>query len=203
MNAKPSTRARFMGSAAATVLVVTALLVTPMLFAAPQSAAGPGTYQLDPAHTSFYFRIKHLNTSLVYGRFNDFGGGFTLGSEPTFEFTVQTASVDTAVEKRDDHLRSPDFFNAKQYPTITFKSTEVTRTENGYDVTGDLTLHGETNTITVPLRQVGAGEDPWGNYRVGYATEFKIKRSDYGMKNMLDAVGDEAELLISFEAVRQ
>lgn len=183
-------------------MLAVAALAAPMVLAAPDSSAD-GDYQLDPAHSSFYFRISHLDLALVYGRFNDGEGQFTLGNEPSFEFTIQTESVDTGVEKRDNHLRSPDFFNAKQYPTITFNSTEVTPTDTGYDVTGELTLHGHTNTITVPLRHVGAGEDPWGNQRAGFATEFTIQRSDYGMDNMLDQVGDEVELLISFEGIRQ
>jgi polyisoprenoid-binding protein YceI len=160
-------------------------------------------WQLDGSHTSIYFKIGHADVSYVYGRFNDVDGRFTLGSNPSFEFTVQANSVDTNNQKRDDHLRSPDFFNVKQFPTITFSSTSVEDTEQGYAVTGDLTLHGTTREITVNLKDMGQTEMPPGTVRHGFATQFTLNRSDYGMDNMLNAVGDEVTLMISFEGVKQ
>ena len=180
-----------------------ALLLTATVLFGAASPALAQNYELDPGHTSVYFKIKHLDVSYVFGRFNDVEGQYTLGDDPSFQFTVQTESVDTGNQKRDDHLRSPDFFNAKQFRTITFQSTSVSETDDGYEVTGDLTLHGQTNEITVPLEKVGEGEDPWGGYRTGFATEFTIKRSDYGMDQMLEMVGDEVTLMISFEGKRQ
>ena len=179
------------------------VLLTLTLVLTAASTAGAQQYQVDPAHTSFYFRISHVDVSLVYGRFNEVTGEFNLGDDPAFNFTIQTDSVDTGNQKRDNHLRNADFFNARQFPTIMFESTEVTETDAGYDVTGELTMHGVTNTITVPLRKVGEAEFPPGTPRTGFATELTIKRSDYGMTNMLDIVGDEVELLISFEGTEQ
>jgi len=184
------------------IALPTALLALAFLLTAATSA-GAQQYQFDGAHSSYYFRIGHVDVSLVYGRFNDVTGDFNLGDDPSFNFTVKTASVDTGNQKRDEHLRSPDFFNARQFPEITFKSTNVSETDAGYDVTGELSLHGVTNTVTVPLRKVGEADFPPGTPRVGFATEFTINRSDYGMTNMLDVVGDEVELMISFEGIEQ
>ena len=160
-------------------------------------------YDLDAAHSSFYFKIGHLNASYVYGRFNAPEGKFTLGDDASFEFTIPVASLDTGNKKRDDHVKSPDFFNAREFPVMTFKSSSVAATDEGYDVTGELSIHGVTKTVTIPLTKVGEAQMPPGTHRVGFATEYTIKRSDFGMDNMLNAVGDEVTLLISFEGVRK
>jgi polyisoprenoid-binding protein YceI len=160
-------------------------------------------WDLESSHTSVYFKISHADTSFVYGRFNDVAGQFTLGDDPSFELTVQANSIDTNNEKRDNHLRSPDFFNVKQFPRITFSSTRVQKTTEGYAVTGDLTLHGTTREITVPLTDMGQTELPPGTVRHGFDTQFTLDRSDYGMDNMLNVVGDEVTLMISFEGIKQ
>ena len=189
-----------------TPLVAPAIMTFITLAAATSqaNAVAMDQYKLDASHTGIVFRVKHLTTSYTYGRFNDPTGQFTIGGDQSsFEFTVKTASIDTGDKKRDDHLRSPDFFNAKQFPVITFKSTNVEPTTDGYRVTGDLSLHGVTKSITVNLQKMGEGKDPWGNYRMGFSTELTIKRSDYGMTNMPKAVGDEILLMISFEGLKQ
>lgn len=172
-----------------------------------QTAIGADSYVLDKGHTAVIFGIKHLNMSYTFGRFNDIDGQFTLDTQnaanSSFKVTIKTASIDTGLKKRDDHLRSPDFFNANQFPVITFESTQVEVTANRYLVSGNLTLHGVTQPITMNLEKMGEGKDPWGNYRAGFGTELTIKRSDYGMANMPEAVGDEVKLLISFEGLRQ
>ncbi len=123
---------------------ISAAVVTCVLTLA--NSAQAQQYELDGAHTSIGFHISHLGLSYTYGRFTDFSGQFSIDtadpSKSSFSLTIQVASVDTANKKRDDHLRSPDFFNAKQFPTITFKSTSVKRVEGGLEVTGDFTLHG-------------------------------------------------------------
>jgi polyisoprenoid-binding protein YceI len=181
-----------------------------MMFAAvtamtlSQTAAAQTTqWQLDKPHTMAVFKIGHLDVSHTWGRFNNIEGSYATGDQPRFDFTVAADSIDTGNQKRDDHLRSADFFNVKQYPQITFKTTDAQPIEGGYEVTGDLTLHGVTKTITVNVMKVGEGEDPWGNYRSGYDSNFTIKRSDFGMDNMLNAVGDEVQLFVSFEGLRQ
>ncbi len=160
-------------------------------------------WEVDPAHSAVVFSISHLDTSNQHGRFNEIAGSVTTGESPSVAFTVQAASVDTNNAKRDDHLRGPDFFNAKQFPTITFTSTAATANDAGYELTGDMTLHGVTNPITVQMDKTGEGDDPWGNHRIGYETTFTISRSDFGMSNMLEMVGDEVALTVSFEGIRQ
>ena len=121
-----------------------------------------------------------------------------------FEIQVNSQNVDTAVEKRDNHLRSPDFFNAAEYPAIHFKSTSVKKAgPDNYVIAGDLTLLGKTRPITVKARQTGEGKDPWGNYRRGFETVFTIKRSEFGMNFMMGGVSDEVQLTVSVEGVRQ
>lgn len=171
------------------------------LLATLTAPAPADDFKADPAHTSVVFKVLHMKTSHTFGRFNQVEGTLSTGDKPAFEFTVQAASVDTGIEKRDNHLRNPDFFNAVQFPTITFKSTAVTATDDGYDVTGDLTLHGKTNAVTVHLTKVGESDSKMG-HRIGFDTTFTIKRSDYGMDKLLDAVGDEVTLMVGIEATK-
>ena len=166
------------------------------------------TYKLDPMHTSIVFRVKHLGVAYVYGRFNGPSGTFvfdeTSPSKSAIEMQAETNNVDTAVEKRDTHLKSPDFFNTGEYPTVSFKSKSVKKlNEAVYEVSGDLTLLGKTRPITVEVNATGAGKDPWGNFRRGFETSFSIKRSDFGMTFMMGGVSDEVNLTVSVEGIRQ
>lgn len=114
------------------------------------------------------------------------------------------ASVYTANTTRDNDLRSPNFFDAEKYPLIEFKSTSVTIVDaETYDVRGDLNLHGVIRPLKVAAMMTGAGQDPWGNYRIGFETVFKIKRSDFGMANALNIAGDEVRLIVSVEGIRK
>ena len=189
-------------------LIVASLVLVSM--AVPAGAAE--NYKVDPVHSTLVFRTKHANVGYFYGRFNALAGQFALDdadpSKSSFAFEVQTASVDTQNEKRDAHLKGPDFFNAKQYPTITFKSTSVKRggQTNVLEVTGDLTFHGVTKSITVPIEITGRGEFPKGTQRAGIETVFTIKMSDYdvkGIPGMPGAVGDEVRLMFAAEGVKQ
>ncbi len=175
-------------------------------------ARGAETYKVDPVHASVVFRAVHVNIAPFYGRFNAVGGTFSIDeADPTkssFHFEVQAASVDTQQQKRDDHLKGPDFFNAKQYPTITFKSTAVKKSErtNVLDVTGDLTFHGVTKRITVPVEITGKGEFPKGTPRVGIESVFSVKMSDHdvkGIPGMPGAIGDEVRLMFAVEGTKQ
>ena len=178
------------------------VLVTTALLAAPLRAAD--TYKVDPVHSTVIFRINHLGTSWVYGRFDDVAGTFSVDDKtPSFDFTVNADSVDTNNKQRDTHVKSADFFSVKEFPTITFKSTTVASTgDKKYDVTGDLTLHGVTKSITVPLEFVGAADTKMGS-RAGYEAHFSVKRSDYGMDKMVGMIGDEVYLTVSFEGVKE
>lgn len=166
------------------------------------------TYKLDPVHTSIIFRVKHLGTAFAYGRINVPSGSFVFDesapSKSAIEIQAEAKNVDTAVEKRDNHLRSPDFFNAGEHPLVSFKSKSVKKlSENTYEVSGDFTLLGKTRPITVEVHGTGAGKDPWGNFRRGFETSFSIKRSDFGMNFMMGGVSDEVNLTVSVEGIRQ
>jgi len=195
------------------------------LFAASASRAADN-YKIDPEHSTVIYRISHFNIGNAYGRFDRPTGTVVLDtSDPTktaFQFAVATANIDTANAKRDSDLKGPDYFNVKQFPTISFKSTSVKpgsapagqRPGEGagsapaspqavYDVTGDLTLHGVTKTITFPITKTGEGDTKVMGYRTGWEAHVDLKRSDYGMTGGKGAVGDDVHLIISFEAVKQ
>jgi polyisoprenoid-binding protein YceI len=182
-------------------VVVLGLLVV----AAPARAADEFT--LDAAHSAVSFKISHIGLSWTHGRFNDVSGSFTIDKDdPTksaFALSIKTESIDTGVPKRDEHLRSPDFFNAKQFPAITFKTTTAKAVDGGYEVTGDLTLHGVTKPVTFTLKGGRTAEFPKGVTRTGYSTELTIKRSDFGMDKAKEAVGDEVYISISFEGTKK
>ena len=185
------------------VLGMMALFVS--LFPAVAQAAD--TYAVDPVHSSVVFRSKHLNTSHVWGRFNAFSGSWSIDeSDPAaskVEFSIKAGSVDTGNEKRDGHLKSPDFFNAVQYPTITFASTSVTRSPNGHEVHGDLTFHGVTKPIAFYLVPVGSGKDMQGHAIAGVDAGFTIKQSAFGITKMAAAIGDEVSVYVSLEGVKK
>ena len=115
-------------------------------------ARGADTYTVDPVHSSISFMISHVGISNIHGRFNDFSGKFTIDTadpaRSSFALSIPIASIDTNNVKRDAHLRAPDYFNAKQFPSMPFQSTNVKAVDGGYEVTGDLTLHGVTKPVS-------------------------------------------------------
>ena len=166
------------------------------------------SYKLDPVHTSIVFRVKHLGVAYSFGRLNQPTGFFVFDesspSKSAIEIRAEAKNVDTAVEKRDNHLRSPDFLDADNHPLISFKSKSVKKVnEDTYEVSGVLTLLGQTRPINVEVNATGSGKDPWGNFRRGFETSFDIKRSDFGMKFMLGGVSDEVNITVSVEGIRQ
>lgn len=164
-----------------------------------------GSYKVDPVHSSVIFNISHLGVAFVYGRFNTLSGTLTLAEDGhAIDMTVEAASVDTNNEKRDQHLRSDDFFNVEAHPEISFKTKSFSPAGDGaYKVEGDLTLHGVTRPVTVEAKHIGSGDDPWGGYRTGFQATFRIKRSDYGMDKLMNSVGDDVELTVAVEAIRE
>ncbi|HMO13000.1 MAG TPA: YceI family protein [Pirellulaceae bacterium] len=161
-------------------------------------------YKFDTAHTSISFKVSHFDISWTHGRFNKFAGKFTIDQDverSSFELTIDVASVDTANQQRDDHLRRADFFDVEKYPEITFKSTSVKRVDNGLEVTGDFTMLGVTKPIVFVLEGGRTAEFPQGTKRIGFTTTLQIKRSDFGMGYMLQAIGDDVFISISFEGV--
>ena len=185
-----------------------AVLIFGLVAAFSVSAYAAETYKLDPGHTSVVFRVKHLGVAYVYGRFNGPTGSFMFDesspAKSSIEVQVNAKNVDTAVEKRDNHLRSPDFFNAGEHPLVIFKSTSVKKLDNDtYEVAGNLTLIGKSRPLTVKARHTGSGKDPWGNFRRGFETSFTIKRSEFGMNFMLGGVSDDVVITVSVEGIRQ
>ncbi|MDB6153719.1 MAG: YceI family protein [Chthoniobacteraceae bacterium] len=178
------------------------------LFHSAATAHAADVYKIDPVHTSIGFKIGHLGVSNIYGRFNDVFGTVTFDKEApaksAVEFSIPVESVDTHVEKRDQHLKSPDFFNAKQFPLMTFKSTAVKqKAADLYEITGDFTLHGVTKPITVDFKKIGEGKGMQNEFRAGGETQFTIKRSDFGMDFMPKAVSDEVTVMIAIEGIKQ
>ncbi|HXL20150.1 MAG TPA: YceI family protein [Streptosporangiaceae bacterium] len=145
-----------------------------------------GTYTLDPAHSRIGFVARHAMVTKVRGAFNEFEGTATLdGANPansSAQVTISAASIDTRNAQRDEHLRGNDFLAMQEYPKITFASTGVRQAgETTFDVTGDLTIKGVTNSITIPFEFEGAAKDPFGNERVGFEGSVAINRKDYGV----------------------
>ncbi len=172
-----------------------------------KSASAADEYDYDLVHSSVSFKSRHLGISWIHGRFNDVSGKFSLDreqpSKSTFKLTIKTDSVDTANKARDEHLRQPDYFDTKQFPTIEFKSTSTKVIKGGYEVTGDFTMHGTTQKITIVLMG-GEEHDFKGIKRVAFSTELALKRSDYGFdKRAIGAIGDKALIIIDCEGVRK
>lgn len=178
------------------------------LLALALPALAADTYDVDKEHASVVFKVRHLGMSDTWGRFNDVGGTLVIDeqdpSKSTFNIVIKTESVDTGNERRDRHLRNADFFDAGQFPEITFKSKTVRRSEPSvWEVAGDLSLHGVTKPLTVRITKIGGGQDPWGKTRIGGELSFTIKRSDFGMTGMQQAVGDEVTLFVSLEGIKK
>jgi len=169
------------------------------------SAPTRETFNVDAAHSVVLFRIQHLGVSYFYGRFNSIEGSFTVSDAGAgdVDITIRADSIDTNSEKRDGHLKGPDFFSVKQFPTITFKSEElVSKGGKRYQATGTLTLHGVSKEITVDLERVGSA-NAMGAYRTGFEGSITISRSAYGMKWRPEALGDEVKLIVAIEGTRQ
>ena len=166
-------------------------------------ARAADTYKIDPAHTGVGFSISHLVISEVNGRFDDVAGTVTVDNDALAgaSATIQVKSIDTAIKKRDDHLRSPDFFDAEKYPTITFESTKVTKDGDKTVIAGKFTMHGVTKEIQFPVVLKGPVKGPRGNPLIAVTAETTINRTDYGMKTFM-GVGDDVKIRINVEATK-
>ncbi len=172
------------------------------------AAQAADNYLVDTVHSSISFMIGHGNElSYIHGRFNDFSGKFTIDKEnpskSSFTLDIKVDSVDTNNVKRDEHLRAPDYFNSKQFPLLSFKSTKVTPTSAGYEVAGDLTIHGVTKPVSLNLKGGNRVEDFKGIKRIGVVTTTVVKRSEFGMTTALPALGDEVHVNIGIEAAKE
>ena len=182
-----------------------------LLFAIPNVFAA--TYVVDAAHTQVHFTIPHLMVFKVRGNFNDFSGTVEVDVDQqtlkAAQATIKTASIDTRNQKRDDHLRSADFFNSSEYPEITFASKQVSGSGSDIKVVGDLTIKGVTREVTLTGAFLGATTDPWGNQRAGFEATGQIDRRDFGLtwNKALETggvvVGDMVDIGLEVEAVAQ
>jgi polyisoprenoid-binding protein YceI len=170
-------------------------------------------FDIDTSHSGVHFTVRHMVISKVRGAFNRWQGrlDFDAANPAASKVSVriETASIDTRDEKRDGHLRSPDFFDAERHPHITFESTKVEPVEgNEYRVTGDLTIHGVTRPVVLAAEYLGAGKDPWGGERAGFTAKTKINRKDFGLNwnQVLEAggvlVGENIDIELEVEALK-
>lgn len=170
-----------------------------------------GTWNVDPTHSSIGFEVKHFGISTFRGRFAGYEGTIETGegSLDRVEGTVQVDSVDVRDEQLAGHLQGEDFFDAANHPSIAFASTGLRQVEDGYQLDGELTIRGETRPVTLDVQVDGAGEDPYGGYRVGLVGRGEINRFDYGIpfnaKTATGAfvAGEKVRLVLSVEAVKE
>ncbi len=181
-------------------------LATAQVFAATER------YNVDLDHSTVEFRVAHMVVSKTTGRFMDYSGFIEMDPEAmtvkAIEAEIKTASVNTNHQKRDAHLRGPDFFNVEKHPTMTYKLTSYRKTGEDYQAVGELTLLGVTKEVTLAGKFNGVAKDPWGNIRAGFTAEGKLNRKDFGMnwsKTMDNGglvVGDEVHIKLDIECIK-
>lgn len=188
------------------------VLALTLAFAIAPEAKATTRYTVDSVHSEVSFSIRHLVTK-VRGIFREFQGTIVYDKNnpenSSVEFRIQAASIDTNNAKRDEHLRSPDFFEVAKFPEIVFVSKRVEKAgDQDYRVTGELTLHGVTKVITLPVTFDGEVKDPWGNVKAGFSTQYRLNRKDFGIhwNQTLDTggllLGDEVDVTIHLEVQR-
>jgi polyisoprenoid-binding protein YceI len=173
----------------------------------------PGTFVLDKSHTQIGFVARHLMVAKVRGRFTDYEGKIVVAEDPaqsSVEVVIQAASINTNDENRDNHVRTNDFLDVAEHPTITFRSTKVEiGSSSSWKVDGDLTVRGVTRPIVLDVDFEGVIQDPWGNQRLGFTASSEIDRNDFGVSfnAALETggfvVSPKVKLEIEAEAVRQ
>lgn len=185
-----------------------------VLFAVP-ALSHAATWQVDPEHSSVQFKVRHLMVSNVKGEFTRFNGVVAIDdqdiSRSHVNVNIETASIDTRVAKRDEHLRSADFFDVTKYPAMTFVSKKVAKAGKGnLKVTGDLTIHGVTREVILDVEGPTADvKDPWGNIRRGATATTQINRKDFGLtwNKALETggvvVGDDVTITLEVEMIRK
>jgi polyisoprenoid-binding protein YceI len=168
------------------------------------------TYTIDPTHSRVSFAVRHMMLSKVRGEFGDFKGTIDVGpgGVPTkIDAEITVESIDTKTSDRDTHLKSPDFFNAPEHPTITFQSTDISGSGTNFIVKGNLTLHGVTKPIELKVENEGSTVDPWGKKRVAYTATTRLNRKDFGLtwNQTLETggvlVGEDVDVTLDIQAV--
>lgn len=197
-------------------LLITALTTATLTLSPAHVWAKAYQYTIDPEHSHIGFKVMHIGYAYTIGRFNDFSGSFVFDEETqslsNLSATIKTRSVDTAHKKRDDHVRNDDFLDTSSYPEMTFILTDTQQiNERQGQITGDLTLLGETKSVTLDVVWNKSGPYPFGGsafsdppYVLGASATATIKRSDFGMTYGIDngLVGDEVEIILEIEAIR-
>jgi len=184
------------------------LCALPSSLPAPEAvnpAVDSEAYTVDLVHSTILFKVNHIGISNAYGRFNKFSGDIQWApddlSQTSVSVEVDAASVDSNHEGRDDHLRGPDFFSVKEFPTWSFTSKEVKSLgEDRYSVTGDITVRGKTEEISFEMDKTGEGESERFGKKVGFEAKFKIQRTKFGISYATPGIGDEVEVTLSIEA---
>lgn len=171
-----------------------------------------GTWTIDPTHSTASFVVRHLGLAKVRGGFGSLSGTIHVAEVPedsSVEVEIDAASIDTGEPGRDDHLRSPDFLDVAEYPTLTFRSTGVVQSKDGWKVTGDLGIHGVTKGVELDVAFEGAATDPWGGNRIGFSATTEFNREDFGLtwNQALETggflVGKQVKVELEVEAVLQ
>jgi len=191
---------------------VVVCLMAGLLLPTTYGYAETARYDVDPDHSILEFKVAHMVISKTTGHFKDYTGFIEMdpdaGTVKAIEATIKTASVTTNQEKRDTHLRNPDFFDVEKYPTMTFRMKNYKKLGDSYSAVGDLTLHGVTKEVTLTGNFNGVTKDPWGNTRAGFTAEGKVNRKDFGMvwNKALDSgglvVGDEVWIKLDIECIK-
>jgi polyisoprenoid-binding protein YceI len=174
--------------------------------------AGAATWEIDTAHSSVGFVVRHLGISKVNGAFGDFSGtlvfdeGNLEGGSATV--TIKTTSIDTQNPKRDEHLRSADFFDTAKYPEIAFTSTSVVKSGEGYLLNGRLKIVGTERNVQIPFTFLGSAKDPWGGTRAGFEGKVTLKREELGVgwsnpQFRPPLIGNEVEILLNLEVAQK
>ena len=188
-----------------------AVLFVGLLMLSPYAMAEQ--FSIDTSHSQVHFTVSHLMFSKVRGSFTEFSG--SIEADPkmrtiqSIKGVVKASSIDTRQNKRDDHLRSKDFFYVERYPQLAFESKEISGSGDSISVTGDLTIRGVTKSVTFTGKFIGSGKDPWGNFRAGFEATSKINRTDFGLKwnKALETggfvVGEEVEIGLEVEAIQK
>jgi polyisoprenoid-binding protein YceI len=175
-------------------------------------SAETARYDVDPDHSTIGFSVDHMVVSKTHGQFTEYVGFIEMDPDAktvkAIEATIKTPSITTNHQKRDTHLKSPDFFDVEQYPTMSYKMKSYRKTGDGYTAIGDLTLHGVTKEITLVGNFNGVNKDPWGNTRAGFTAEGKVNRKDFGINwnKALDnggvIVGNDVFIKLDVECIK-
>lgn len=192
----------------------TIITIAAVLFTLNAATAQTTSWQIDPVHSSITFGVDYMVLTEVTGNFSDFGGTLQQhGGDFTkskVNVSIKTSSINTENEKRDGHLRSPDFFDAQKFPEITFASKSFEKqTANEYQIMGDLTMHGVTKPVVISAKYTGQAKDPWGNTRQGFKGTTTINRADFGIKynSVLETgsllIGENVDVTLNIQLIKQ